>query len=80
MSGVQVENGFTEEAHPEIFDTRAMPAQPKEKKPGQQPDHIIQQYFENVSSFSLKIALSSRFPNLIVSQFWFLAILWKNGA
>jgi len=41
-----VDSGFTTDSHPEVFDIRAMPVQPKEKKPGQQPDHIIREYFE----------------------------------
>ena len=33
-------------AHPEIFDLRAMPAQPSQLKPGQLPEHKIKQFFE----------------------------------
>lgn len=44
---VQVVSGYTNEAHPENFDIRAMPAQPKEKKPGQLPDEVIKKYFED---------------------------------
>ncbi|XP_052765897.1 1-deoxypentalenic acid 11-beta-hydroxylase-like [Mya arenaria] len=46
MPAIEVENGVVDEAHPEIFDPRAMPPQPKEKKPGQQPEHVIKEYFE----------------------------------
>ena len=49
MPGIKVENGATEEAYPELFDTRAMLPQPKEKKPGQLPDELIRKYFEEVS-------------------------------
>lgn len=45
---VKVEKGLTDEAHPELFDERAMLPQSKDKKPGQQPDHVIKQYFEKV--------------------------------
>lgn len=45
---IAVEKGLTDEAHPELFDERAMPPQSAEKKPGQQPDHVIKQYFEKV--------------------------------
>lgn len=40
--------GMTSECHPECFNTAAMPAQPKEKKPGQLPDHLVKQFFEEV--------------------------------
>lgn len=46
MSGIHVESGVTDESYPELFDERAMPKQNKEKKPGQQPDHKIREYFE----------------------------------
>ena len=45
---LKVEQGLTNEAYPEKFDERAMLPQPKEKKPGQQPDHVIKQFFEKV--------------------------------
>ncbi|XP_022344797.2 uncharacterized protein LOC111137580 [Crassostrea virginica] len=38
--------GMTNESHPECFNIEAMPAQPKEKKRGQLPDHLIKQFFE----------------------------------
>ncbi|KAK3093622.1 hypothetical protein FSP39_018239 [Pinctada imbricata] len=38
--------GFTGEEHPEIVDIRAMLPQPKELKPGQVPESMIKQYFE----------------------------------
>lgn len=40
--------GMTNESHPECFNIEAMPAQPKEKKRGQLPDHLIKQFFEEV--------------------------------
>ncbi|KAL4238057.1 hypothetical protein ACF0H5_002768 [Mactra antiquata] len=46
MSGIQVESGVTDKSYPEVFDERAMLPQPSEKKPGQLPDHLIRQYFE----------------------------------
>lgn len=38
--------GMTSESHPECFNKEAMPAQPKEKKPGQLPEHLVKQFFE----------------------------------
>ncbi|XP_076090854.1 putative alpha-ketoglutarate-dependent hypophosphite dioxygenase [Mytilus galloprovincialis] len=38
--------GYTDEAHPECFNTEAMPQQPSVKKPGQLPESMIKQYFE----------------------------------
>lgn len=38
--------GYTGEEHPEVVDIRAMPPQPKELKPGQVPENLIKQYFE----------------------------------
>lgn len=52
MPGIEVESGSTDEAHPEIFDTRAMLPQPKEKKPGQISEELIRKYFEDVSTQS----------------------------
>ena len=49
MPGIVVENGATDEAHPELFDTRAMLSQPRDKKPGQISDELIRKYFEDVS-------------------------------
>lgn len=40
--------GYTGEGYPELCDLRAMPAQPKELKPGQLPEKLIRQYFEEV--------------------------------
>lgn len=42
--------GYTGEAYPEMCDIRAMPPQPKESelKPGQLPEKLIRQYFEEV--------------------------------
>ena len=53
MSKIIVDSGVTDEAHPELFDTRAMLPQPKDKKPGQISDDLIRQYFEEVSVFLL---------------------------
>lgn len=41
--------GYTGEEHPEIVDIRAMPPQPKELKPGQVPENLIKQYFQEAS-------------------------------
>ncbi|XP_062576223.1 uncharacterized protein LOC134238116, partial [Saccostrea cucullata] len=38
--------GFTGECNPDIFNLKARP-KVTEKKPGQLPDHIIKQYFED---------------------------------
>lgn len=45
--------GYTGEAYPEMCDIRAMPPQPKESelKPGQLPEKLIRQYFEEVWSY-----------------------------
>lgn len=40
--------GYTDDAHPELFDLRAMLPQPRELKPGQLPEEKIRQYFEDV--------------------------------
>lgn len=42
--------GYTGEEHPEVVDIRAMPPQPKELKPGQVPEKLIKQYFEEAST------------------------------
>ena len=47
---IKVVSGATDEAHPELFDIRAMPPQPKEKKPGQLPEESIRKFFEDVST------------------------------
>ncbi|OWF47739.1 uncharacterized protein LOC110454003 [Mizuhopecten yessoensis] len=38
--------GLVQEAHPELFDLRALPVPPEEAKPGQLPQHMIRQFFE----------------------------------
>jgi hypothetical protein len=43
--------GYTEDAHPELFDSRAMLPQPRDLKPGQLPEDQIKKYFEDVSCF-----------------------------
>ena len=50
---IHVENGITDEAHPELFYVRAMLPQDKKfhKKPGQISDDLIRKYFEDVSPF-----------------------------
>ena len=47
---MEVESGVYDGANPEIFDLRAMPAQPKELKPGQMPEEDIKKYFEEVDA------------------------------
>lgn len=42
--------GHSDEAFPEAFTLPAMPAQPKEKKPGQLPEESIRQFFEEVGA------------------------------
>lgn len=46
-SSQQMVSGYTDEANPECFDIRAMPPQPKEKKPGQLPEEMIRKFFED---------------------------------
>lgn len=40
--------GYTGETYPDLFNINAMPEQPKEKKPGQLPDEMIRQFFNEV--------------------------------
>lgn len=47
MADTNVYPGQTKEAHPELFDIRAMPEQPP-KKLGQLPENAIRQFFEEV--------------------------------
>ncbi|KAH3859334.1 uncharacterized protein LOC127871842 isoform X2 [Dreissena polymorpha] len=48
MEGEQeVIPGSSKDAHPEKFDIRAMPEQPKQKKPGQLPEEMIRQFFDD---------------------------------
>ncbi|XP_069117186.1 phytanoyl-CoA dioxygenase domain-containing protein 1 homolog [Argopecten irradians] len=52
MTDVQVghppiEYGMVADGHPELFDIRAMPSPNKDKKPGQLPNDMIRQFFEN---------------------------------
>lgn len=50
MSNESVSNvlaGFTDERNPDIFNLKARP-KVTEKKPGQLPDSMIQQFFEDV--------------------------------
>lgn len=46
MADTEICSGVVDEAHPEIFDIRAMPPQPKELKPGQLSETKIKQFFE----------------------------------
>ena len=47
--------GMTSEAHPEIFDARAMLPQPAVLKPGQLPADKIREYFEKVGCLRLAV-------------------------
>ena len=55
--------GYTGEVYPELCDIRAMPPQPKESelKPGQLPEKLIRQYFEEVPCIYMYI-ISGKFP------------------
>ncbi|WAR18383.1 hypothetical protein MAR_000221 [Mya arenaria] len=44
---IKVTPGGTDEAHPEVFDSRAMPPQPTEKKPGQLSEEMIKKFFDD---------------------------------
>jgi hypothetical protein len=41
--------GEVGKAFPDVFSLKAMPPQPKEKKPGQLPEEQIRQFFEEVT-------------------------------
>lgn len=56
--------GYTGEEHPEVVDIRAMLPQPKELKPGQVPENLIKQYFEEASKCVSLIVHSRRMPYL----------------
>ena len=43
--------GSTNEAHPELFNCKAMPVQSTTKKPGQLPESMIRQFFEKVINY-----------------------------
>lgn len=47
-SEIKVQPGATEDAHPEVFNSQAMPTPSGEKKPGQLPDETIKKFFEDV--------------------------------
>lgn len=47
-SSTDVLPGLTNERHPDIFNLKARP-KITEKKPGQLPDHMIKQFFEDVN-------------------------------
>ena len=50
--------GETTKAYPEKYDIRAMPPQPKVLKPGQLPEKVIRQFFDEVNRFRvLKLRL-----------------------
>ncbi|KAK3087156.1 hypothetical protein FSP39_002452 [Pinctada imbricata] len=38
--------GLVDESYPDVFNIKAMPTQPPEKKPGQLPEHMIRKFFE----------------------------------
>jgi hypothetical protein len=44
-------SGSTNEAHPELFNCKAMPVQSTTKKPGQLPESMILQFFEQVINY-----------------------------
>ena len=52
MPETTIYTGEVEETYPGIFNLEAMPTQPEEKKPGQLPENMIKQFFEEVSSLS----------------------------
>lgn len=54
---LHVASGRTDEANPQVFDIRAMPVQPKVKKPGQLPEDSIRKFFEDVSFFFAAVVL-----------------------
>lgn len=45
----QPDFGLVNEAHPELFDVRAMPTSPTVLKPGQLAEDKIRHFFEKVS-------------------------------
>lgn len=47
-SSTDVLPGLTNERHPDIFNLKARP-KITEKKPGQLPEHMIKQFFEDVN-------------------------------
>lgn len=47
-SSTDVLPGLTNERHPDIFNLKARP-KVTEKKPGQLPEHMIKQFFEDVN-------------------------------
>ena len=40
--------GFSDKAHPDVFNLKAMPAQPKKLKPGQLSEDKVKHFFEKV--------------------------------
>ncbi|KAK3595964.1 hypothetical protein CHS0354_032478 [Potamilus streckersoni] len=44
---IKMQPGYTDEGYPELFDIRAMPLQPKDKKPGQLPIQKVKKFFED---------------------------------
>jgi hypothetical protein len=40
--------GLLDKAFPDVFNVKAMPPQPQEKKPGQLPEEQIRKFFEEV--------------------------------
>lgn len=53
-----VERGAPTEVFPDIFNLKAKPPQPKQPKPGQLPDHMIKQFFEDVRCLLFKTMLN----------------------
>lgn len=58
-SSTDVLPGLTNERHPDIFNLKARP-KVTEKKPGQLPEHMIKQFFEDVNIFTNKILRKAR--------------------
>ena len=48
MSATKRWPGDVDQTFPDVFNIKAMPPQPSEKKPGQLPDAMIRQFFEEV--------------------------------
>jgi hypothetical protein len=48
--------GMQDETFPDVFNINAMPPQPTEKKPGQLPEKMIRQFFEEVGVYAYRLA------------------------
>ncbi|KAJ8302008.1 hypothetical protein KUTeg_020995 [Tegillarca granosa] len=53
MADIKILPGFTDEEHPEVFNTP--PPQPKQKKPGQLTPEQLHQFFDKISSSPRKL-------------------------